>query len=97
MPLKRFPCPILIRPGPALQGQIDRSRSWNFFANAPPPVFPSLKLQGLVLNGLRSHAMINGTILFVGDRIGSVLLAGVEADLVTVEMGGQTRVLRLVR
>ena len=66
---------------------------------APPPpiVFPALKLQGLVLNGNRSHAVINGTILFVGERIGAVRLAAVEADAVTVEMGGQTRVLRLLR
>jgi hypothetical protein len=64
--------------------------------NAPPVVsFPPLKLAGVVINGAKSSALINGRVLQVGEGIGKVLLVAVEADHATVALEGQTKVLTL--
>jgi hypothetical protein len=59
--------------------------------------FPSLELQGLVLNGTKSSAMINGQVLFVGEGIGKVQLLAVDSEHATVGLDGQTKVLTLRR
>jgi len=58
-------------------------------------VFPSLKLQGLIWDGPRSSALINGQVLRVGEGIGSVLVVAIDAKHVTVELEGQSEVLSL--
>ena len=62
-----------------------------------PAKFPELELQGLVLNGNRSSAMINGQVLFIGEGIGNVQLLAVEGEHATVGLEGQTKVLSLRR
>src|SRR5437660_631908 len=56
-------------------------------------VFPPLELQGLVLNGAKSSALINGKVLFVGEGIGDVQLVAVDQEHATVALEGQTNVL----
>ncbi len=56
---------------------------------------PELELQGLTLNGVKSSAIINGQVLFIGEGIGSVQLIAVGSDQVTVGLGGQTKILSL--
>lgn len=63
----------------------------------PAAVFPALELEGLVLNGAKSSALINGHVLFVGDGIGNVQLLSIEGDHATVGLEGQTKVLTLKR
>jgi hypothetical protein len=64
---------------------------------APPVVFPSLQLQGVVLNGAKSTALINGRVLTVGDDISNVVLVAVESEHALVALGGQTNVLAMRR
>jgi hypothetical protein len=53
--------------------------------------FPPLELQGMVVNGPKSSAVINGRVLSIGEQIGSVVLVAVNADYATVELEGQTK------
>ena len=53
--------------------------------------FPPLELQGMVVNGAKSSAVINGRVLNIGEQIGSVVLVAVTADYATVELEGQTK------
>jgi hypothetical protein len=66
---------------------------------SPPPkapvAFPPLKLQGLVVSGDMSSALINGQVLRPGDGIGNVRLVAIWPDRVEVELDGQTNVLSL--
>jgi hypothetical protein len=65
----------------------------------PPPepavTFPPLKLEGLIVHGTQSSALINGQVLFIGEGIGNVRLVAVDAEHATVELDGQTNVLSL--
>lgn len=61
----------------------------------PPVTFPRLRLEGLVVNQGRSAAIINGRVLWIGERIGNVRLVAVDTVSATVELDGQTNVLRL--
>jgi hypothetical protein len=53
--------------------------------------FPPLKLQGIVFNGAKSSAVINGQVLAPGEQIGNVALVAVAPGYVTVELEGQTK------
>lgn len=64
-------------------------------AAAPAPVFPPLKLQGLIFQGTLSSALINGQVLRVGEDIGGVRVVAIGRDEVTVTLDGQTKVLKL--
>lgn len=79
------PEPIVAKPKPA--------------APVPPPArvvtFPALTLQGLIVNGTQSSALINGQVLLIGEGIGNVRLVAVDAEHATVELDGQTKVLSL--
>jgi len=58
-------------------------------APTPEPVqFPALTVTGVVLNGLRSSAIINGDTVYVGEYIEGVKLVEVAAEGVVVEMQG---------
>jgi len=52
--------------------------------------FPPLQLEGVVLNGAKSSAVINGQVVFLGEGIGNVLLVSVAANSVEVALDGQT-------
>jgi hypothetical protein len=62
-----------------------------------PPTFPAMELAGVVLNGNKSSALINGRILHVGEMLGNVQLVSVDEEHATVELGGYTRTLVLRR
>jgi len=61
----------------------------------PAVVFPPLELHGLILNGAKSSAIINGEVLFIGEGIGTVQLISVDGEQVTVALEGQTKVLSM--
>lgn len=62
---------------------------------APEVVWPNLRLQGVVVNGERSSAMLNGRVLCLGEALSNVVLVAVSAEEATVALGGKTRVLPL--
>jgi hypothetical protein len=62
---------------------------------APRTAFPSLELQGLVVNGDKSAAVINGRVLRLGEEISNVVLVAVDYDRVAVAMEGQTNTITL--
>jgi hypothetical protein len=64
--------------------------------NETPKVsFPPLDLQGIIVNGAKSSALINGQVLFIGEGLGKVVLVAVDPEYVTVELEGQTKSLVL--
>jgi hypothetical protein len=64
---------------------------------APRLVFPSLELQGVVVNGAKSSALINGRVLYLGEGISNAVLVAVDAGRALVAMEGQTNALVLRR
>ncbi len=62
---------------------------------APEVVFPPLELQGIVVNGAKSSAVINGQVLCIGERLDGVALVAVDPEYATVELAGQTKWLTL--
>jgi hypothetical protein len=58
-------------------------------------VFPSLKLRGVVVNGVKSSAVINGRVLCLGEAISNAVLVAVDSDHTLIAMEGQTNVLAL--
>lgn len=59
--------------------------------------FPPLALQGIVVNGAKSSAVINGRVLHIGEQLSNVVLVAVTPEYVTVELEGQTKWLVLRR
>jgi hypothetical protein len=65
-------------------------------ASEPDAAVPApLKLQGIVFNPKKPSALINGRVMFVGDRIRDFHITAIHQDEVVLTGGGQTRVLRL--
>jgi len=62
---------------------------------APRVSFPVLKLQGVVVNGAKSSAVINGRVLCLGEGISNVVLVAVNSEHAFVAWNGQTNVLAL--
>lgn len=64
-----------------------------------PPVapiqFPKMKLQGLTAGGARPNAIINAKTYFIGDRLGEAVVTVIDRHSVTLELGGQTKVLNI--
>ena len=62
--------------------------------NAIPTVsFPRLDLQGVIINGSKSSAFINGRVLYIGEGIGSARVVAIEPDHVIIELEGHTNIL----
>jgi hypothetical protein len=61
----------------------------------PAVTFPPLELQGLIVNGEKSSALINGRVLRIGEDLNNVVLVAVDPEYATVELEGQTKVLLL--
>jgi hypothetical protein len=57
---------------------------------APKLVFPSLELRGVVVNGAKSSALINGCVLHLGEGVGNVVLVAVDSEHAFMAMEGQT-------
>ena len=64
---------------------------------APKACFPPMALQGIVLNGAKSSAVINGRVLCIGEGFSNVVLVAVDPEHATVELQGQTKTLALRR
>ena len=64
-------------------------------ANASTPAPPPLKLQSIVFNPSRPSAMINGRIVFVGDRIRELRVMAIHRDDVLLVGAGSTNLLSL--
>ena len=60
-----------------------------------PVVFPALALQGLIFDGAKSSALINGHVVGIGEGIGNVKVVAINQDHVEVELEGQTKMLFL--
>jgi len=64
-------------------------------APAPAPVvmtkFPPLKVKGLVCNGSRSTAVVNGLTVGIGEKVEGVKVVAIERWGITVEMEGRER------
>src|SRR5262249_59559501 len=58
---------------------------------APPP----LKLQGITFNPKRPSAMINGRVVFIGDKVRDLHVMTIRRDEVVLAGSGQTNVLSL--
>ncbi len=56
---------------------------------------PELKLQAIMYSHERSSLLMNGKILHVGDSVAGWLVVGIDPTEVTVQSGGQRRVLAL--
>lgn len=70
----------------------------NHLAGAAGPSAPAptpLKLQSIVFNPVRPSAMINGRILFVGDRLRELRVMAIHRDNVLLVGGGSTNLLSL--
>jgi hypothetical protein len=60
-----------------------------------PPTPAPLKLQGIVYNPKRPSALINGRVVFVGDRIQDLRILAIHSDAVLLAGAGRTNVLSL--
>jgi hypothetical protein len=56
-------------------------------------IFPELELQGVIVNGAKSSAIINGQVLVVGEDMGNVKLLEVAKEHAKVGLEGQTKIL----
>jgi cytoskeletal protein RodZ len=59
--------------------------------------FPALKLQGIYYRLSKPSALINNKTLYLNDEIEGVRLVGIERHSVTIEAGGRTKELRMVK
>jgi len=71
----------------------DTNRATSTAPAVPEPI--PLKLQGIVFNPRRPSAMINGRIMFVGDRIRDLRLAAIRPGDVLLIGAGRTNLLSL--
>jgi hypothetical protein len=61
-------------------------------ADAPPSAF---KLQGIFYRPANPSAVVNARTVFVGDRIANAKVKAIDQQSVTLEVGGETKVLTL--
>jgi len=83
------------RPGEVTKTTPNPSKEEAAAPETAEPTFPSLKLQGLFYRSTRPSVVINSKTLSVGDRIENAKVVAIERDSVTVEWGGEKRVLTL--
>ena len=55
----------------------------------------SLHVSGIVWDGARVHAVINDSVVRVGEEVNGIRIVAIDTDRVTVAKGGQRQVLRL--
>ena len=58
-------------------------------------VFPPLKLEGVVFQGAKSSALVNGKVVFVGDDVDLVEVVSIQPDHVVMVLEGQTNTIFL--
>jgi hypothetical protein len=79
---------VQARAQPEVVGKTDVATVTN---GASEVAFPALKLEGIICNGAKSSALINGQVLFIGEGLGSVVLVAVHPEYVTAGLQGQTK------
>jgi hypothetical protein len=88
--------PLNDRPSPSgalhVDGQSESLASSIVAADAPPPAF---KLQGIFYRPANPSAVVNARTVFVGDRIANAKVKAIDHQSVTLEVGGETKVLTL--
>lgn len=62
-----------------------------------PPSPPPLKLQAVIWNPKRPSAIINGTTVFVGDRIQDFKTTKITQDSATLSRSGEEKILKMVQ
>ena len=60
-----------------------------------PPAFPPLKLQAIFFTPTNPRALVNGRTVGEGDEVGGARVKRIEADKVTVEWNGQSKVIEM--
>ena len=70
------------------------SRNKSKTGEAAKPV-SALKLQGIFFGHSRPSAIINGKTVYVGDILDKARIVAIQPKSVTVEMGGETNILKL--
>lgn len=78
----------------AAVADIDPTRPLNLSTQSRSGV-ETLRLQSILFSGSRRIAVINGTVLAVGERIGDAAVVKIEAQRVVVDQQGKKRVLTL--
>jgi hypothetical protein len=64
---------------------------------ALPVSFPVLELQGVVVNGAKSSAVLNGHVVCLGEAVSNAVLVSVNSDCAVLAMQGETKTLTLRR
>jgi hypothetical protein len=62
---------------------------------AVPVAFPALDLQGVVVNGSKSAALINGRVVALGEAFSNAVLVALDAEHAVMAKDGETKVLSL--
>ncbi len=60
-------------------------------------IFPSLKIQGIIIRDARSAVIVNGNSYLVGDRIGDVTVKEITRDAVTLEKLNEVKIISLTQ
>jgi len=61
----------------------------------PPPAFPAVRLQAIFYTAADPHALINGQTCAKGDQVVGVRIMKIEADKVTLQWNGQSKVVTM--
>ncbi len=75
--------------------RVVQARTKPAIAAKPAVSFPPLQLQGIILHGNRSSALISGHVLFAGEDIDGVQVVAIKSGQVTVTLSGLTNTLEL--
>ena len=62
---------------------------------AAKPVFPEMRLQGIFYRVAKPSVLINSRTLFINDKVEGVKVIAIDRQTVTLEFGGERRVLSL--
>ena len=57
--------------------------------------FPRVKLEGVLFNGNRSSALVNGELVQAGQKLNGVLVTEINANSIAVEFKGEKRIIPL--
>jgi len=80
-----------LAPGSTNSAAVSDSGDTNHAPVAPPP----LKLQSIVFNPKRPSAMINGRVVFIGEKVRDYRVIAIQRDNVVLAGAGQTNLLSL--
>jgi hypothetical protein len=62
---------------------------------AQPSLAAGLNLSGILWDGAQIHAIINDSLVKVGDEVNGIRVVAIQRDRVTLAKGGQRQILRL--